>query len=297
MNKLLFALPLLLLLPKKNAGTSKAGVLTISTFLATSQKTEVKIYIPAHLIASHQAASDLVVWLHGHNPNTQSLNEITERHNLEAQISKMSQRGRRRNSVWVAPYSTGKCDQFNEIFSSVEKTKAFLTEVLRVVATKGVSMRSNLPLVLAGQSGAGVPIRKFLTLTDNGTQVYWPRVREVYLFDALYNAAEAFADFALQSNNRFWTVYGVSTEKGAQAIYQMVAGKTSKGIFSDLNLGGSQKPPIKKPAPKPAQYLAGQGLFESFGFTEQEKAKPIGFLSSPVEHKFTARNYLAAILS
>lgn len=297
MNKLWLALPLLYFAGKKAPGSRQAGVRTISTFLPTTPKIEVKIYIPAHLISSRGTASELVVFLHGHNPKPTSLTDITDRHNLAAQISKLSQRGRRQNSVWVAPYSTGKCDDFNAIFSSVEKTKAFLDAVLQVVSAQGVKVRSNLPLVLAGQSGARTPIRKFLTLKDNGELAYWNRIREIFLFDALYGADEAFAQFAAQPNTRFWTAYGVSTAKNAQTLYKMIASKTNKSIYSDLALGGQGMPAIKKAAPKPDDYLAGKGFSQSFGFTEQEQKKPIGFLSSPVEHKFTARNWLAALMT
>lgn len=291
MNKLLLALPLLLLFGKKGPGHQGSGVRTISMVLS-DPKIEVKIYIPSRLISSRGAASELVIFLHGHNPRAQTLTEITDRHNLEAQISRMSQRGRRQNSIWVAPFSLGKEDAFNAIFSSAEKTQTFIDSVLQVVSKQGVKVNGNLPLVLSGQSGARTPILKILNL-----QVFKDRIREVYLFDALYGADAAFAQFALRPDTRFWTAYGVSTAKNAQTLYKMIASKTNKALYSDLALGGQGMPAIKKAAPKPADYLAGKSFSQSFGLTEQEQKKPIGFLSSPVEHKFTARNWLAALMT
>lgn len=248
---------------------------TISTTLPAT-KTKIKLYLPP----SGGAVRELVVFLHGDNTKPQTLDEITTRHDLAAQIARCA-RGPRWQTAWVAPYSTGKCDHFNELFSSPTKAKAFFDGVLAQIAAQGFSVQPNVPLVLAGQSRGRVPIRKLLALLDKGEPVYWDRVKEVYLFDALYGAEQIFADFALRPDTRLWTAYGVSTAKGAQQLYKSIKGRTQKRIYSNLDLGGAL-PSIPD---------------EIIKLTGQDKASPLGFVSSPVPHKFTARNYLAALMS
>ncbi len=290
---LLPALGLLLLAGgKRSSHPAPAGVRTISTTLSATN-TKAKIYLPP----SGSVIRELVVYLHGDNTKPSSLDEITARHDLAAQIARCYQGSRRRQTAWVAPYSTGKCDHFNELFSSPAKARAFFDGVLSQITAQGFSVSSDVSLVLVGQSRGRVPVRKLLTLLDDGEPVYGERTREVYLFDALYSADEAFAQFAVQPETRFWTAYGVATEKGAQQLYKSIKSRTSKGVYSDLDLGGSALPKINKAAPSPVKYQQGAGLFQCFGFTEAEKQQPIGFVSSPVEHKYTSRNYLAALLS
>jgi hypothetical protein len=267
----------------KKPSASLPLVHIISTRLPTPEKTEVKIYIPSHLL-SGGAAKDLVLFLHGDNLTPKPLDAIVERHQLKAQIGKMAQAGRRKNSVWVVPYSTGKCDHFNELFSSPTKSKAFFDAVIDQIRKQGVSISQEPTLVLSGQSRARMPLRKLLTLQDKGELMYWGQVDEVYLFDALYDSAEIFADFAKQPGTRFWTAYGTSTSKGAQRVYQLLEGNTDKGIYSDLPLGERGAPKIKKATP-------------NVRLSAQDKSNPIGFVSSPVEHKFTARTYAAALMS
>lgn len=280
---LLGTLALLLFSGRRGPSPTSAGnVRVISAVLPTTPKTEVKIYLPSHV----RTVKELALFFHGDNLQPRSLDEIMDRHNMAVQIGKASQSQRRRNTAWVAPYSTGKNDRFKDLFSTDAKTQDFLGKVLQEISRHGAraSFASNtIPLVVAGQSRAGASIRKLLAL-NTGAQV-----REVYLFDALYGGESAYEKFASAPTTRFWMACGASTMAHCKQLYQMLDGKTSKGIFSNLSL--------PKVTPNPDLFLKGGSLQASFGFTDKEKQNPIGFVNSPVEHKYTARNYLAALMS
>lgn len=293
------ALLLLLALVMTSGATSRsssaqasAGVLDGLRVLAfevfPGTLTPARIFIPVGL----SSVRELVVFLHGDNiplagvagapPRPQTLPEIIERHNLRPQIQKASQ-GRRAASAWVVPFSRGKCEDFNATFSDPTRTADFFRGVAKALRDAGVSVPDAPRLVLAGQSRARNPLSKLLKLR---------KAAELFLFDALHNTTPELIAAANRPDVRAWIVYSSATQKGTKAFFDALR-PGSRELFKDAQISAK----ILTPAPDTQAYLDGAPLGACFSFNEQDKAAALGFVSSSVEHRFTTRAYLAAVMS
>lgn len=115
-----------------------------------------------------------------------------------------------RNSVLVVPRSNGHCETFNKIFGDEKSFNSFVGELENLLSNVGLSERPHsLPLTLTGHSGAYKAIGSILTHSLD-------RVREVYMFDSIYDDGEKFVKFAsLGAPYKFYSVFiPIKNDKG-----------------------------------------------------------------------------------
>ena len=212
-----------------------------------NQDSTVMVFVPSTF--RDDGTLDFIVHFHGHGAKAK---KAIGDHQLRGQLYES-----RRKAILVLPQGQ------NNAWGKLEESGGlaqFLAEVRQVLQSKqvrsrmgrhAVSARSRLgTVVLSGHSGGYVPIARCVKLVD-GRATGGIDVREVWLFDALYNDLEVFRDWVLarkktkkSKGHRLMSIYTSGTtmslshqlcdeldEKGIECVTDEPEGTVSREEF------------------------------------------------------------------
>ena len=206
----------------------------------------VAFFIPLHFQV--HKFTDVILHLHGWVDAGETLDDTIKKFNFSEALGNS-----RRNAIMVVPRSNGHCDTFKNQLALSHVFRGFMDRVMRLIMDAQLAESMELgKLTLTGHSGSYSTLEATLAhQCENAgrSTCYVDRVKEVFLFDCLYDNGDGFVKFAKTAPPfRFASVFiplkkkdgsWKWTAKGNHALWATLNPRADDSTFLDSTLAAN----------------------------------------------------------
>ncbi|MBI3555315.1 MAG: hypothetical protein HY074_03495, partial [Deltaproteobacteria bacterium] len=241
----------------------------------------VVIFIPLHFRAHKRV--DVILHLHGWVEDGETIDDTIRKFKFAEVLGDS-----RRNAILVVPRSSGHCETFKKQLTHFHVFNNFMDHVLRLLVDVRLAESLELgDLTLTGHSGSYSTLEAIVSHKCESAPrsgCYAGHVKELFLFDCLYDSGEGFVKFAKESPPfRFASVFIPLKKKNGDWKWTAAG---NHALWSALNPNADDSTFL-------ASTLAPDTSPEQIA---QAAAKGPTFMQSDVGHDMTFNKYFPRLL-